>query len=231
MKEIVILGAGGFAREVQWLIEDNNYGLPTNERWKILGFVEPYVDGERIVNDLPVLTEDWLYQQKGIHVVCGLGEAKIRKRAITNLKARNPSLRYPSLVSRRAHVTGRVKMGEGCVICSGTICTCNAEIGDFVIVNLLCTVAHDVRVGSFTQINPSVNVSGGVIIGQEVQMGTGVKIIPNVRIGDGAVLGAGAVVIKDIPAGCTAVGCPARIVKEPEQMEQGQGGGNPMSAE
>lgn len=221
MKEIVILGVGGCARELQWLIEDNNSALPPEERWKILGFIVPSIESDHTVNDLPVLTDDWLFHQKGLSVACGLGEAKLRKKVITKLKSRNPSLKYPILISRRAHISKRVELGEGCIICAGAIVTCNIKIGAFVTVNLGSVITHDIQIGAFTQINPSVNVSGGVIIGQEVQMGTGVKIIPKIRIGDGAVLGAGAVVIKDIPAGCTAVGCPAHIVKEPEQMDKG----------
>lgn len=216
MKEIVILGVGGCARELQWLIEDNNAALPPEEQWKILGFVVPSIESGRIVNDLPVLTDDWLFRQKGLSVACGLGEAKLRKKVITKLKSRNPSLEYPILISRRAHISKRVELGEGCIICAGAIVTCNIKFGAFVTVNLGSVITHDIQIGAFTQINPSVNVSGGVMVGQGVQMGTGVKIIPNVRIGDGAVLGAGAVVIKDIPAGCTAVGCPAHVVKEPE---------------
>ena len=47
-------------------------------------------------------------------------------------------------------------------------------------------------------------------------------IIGDVSIGDFAKIGAGAVVEHDVPAGCTAVGVPARLTNCPEPMMQAQ---------
>ena len=38
-------------------------------------------------------------------------------------------------------------------------------------------------------------------------------VLPGITIGDGAVVGAGSVVTRDVPAGATAAGNPARIVR------------------
>lgn len=46
----------------------------------------------------------------------------------------------------------------------------------------------------------------------------GVKVLGNITVGEGAVIGAGTVVIKDVPAGATAVGVPARIVKSADEI-------------
>lgn len=53
-------------------------------------------------------------------------------------------------------------------------------------------------------------------VGDNVYIGAGAKVIGKVRIGDGARIGAGAVVLVDVPAGSTAVGNPARIVRKRE---------------
>lgn len=50
-------------------------------------------------------------------------------------------------------------------------------------------------------------------LGKGVIVGAGAKVLGPVKIGDGAKIAAGAVVLRDIPAGCTAVGIPARIVR------------------
>lgn len=63
---------------------------------------------------------------------------------------------------------------------------------------------------------PPVNrpiASSPVMIGKKVWVGENVCILPGVTIGDGAIIGAGAVVTKSIPAGCIAVGNPARVVR------------------
>jgi acetyltransferase-like isoleucine patch superfamily enzyme len=52
-----------------------------------------------------------------------------------------------------------------------------------------------------------------VSIGEKCFIGTRAIILKGVTLGDGAVIGAGAVVTKDVPAGATAAGNPAKIVK------------------
>ncbi len=51
------------------------------------------------------------------------------------------------------------------------------------------------------------------ILGDGVFVGTGAAILGEVTIGDGARIGANAVVLCDVPAGATAVGAPARVIK------------------
>jgi len=50
------------------------------------------------------------------------------------------------------------------------------------------------------------------IIGDGVTIYTGAKILGYIHLGDGSIIGANAVVLKDIPAGCVAVGIPAKII-------------------
>ncbi len=58
-----------------------------------------------------------------------------------------------------------------------------------------------------------VTIAGVVVIEGHVDIGAGAKILGPVTIGAHAKIGANAVVIKDVPAGCTAVGVPARVIK------------------
>jgi serine O-acetyltransferase len=51
-------------------------------------------------------------------------------------------------------------------------------------------------------------------IGGHVDIGAGAKILGGVTIGDHARIGANAVVLDDVPAGASAVGIPARVVRE-----------------
>lgn len=64
-----------------------------------------------------------------------------------------------------------------------------------------------------------INNGGTPIIGKNVYIGAKATIIGPVKIGDGAKIGAGALVITDIPAGCTAVGVPAKVVKGPDENQ------------
>lgn len=59
-----------------------------------------------------------------------------------------------------------------------------------------------------------------VKIGKNVWLAEGVIVMPGVTIGDGCVIGAHSVVNKDIPAGCMAVGSPARVIKRYNKEQQ-----------
>lgn len=86
-------------------------------------------------------------------------------------------------------------------------------MGDFVILNLGCTVGHDTVIGDYAAFMPSVNISGEITIGAGVYVGTGAKIINQLEIGEYATVGAGAVVCQTLPGHCTAVGVPAKVIK------------------
>lgn len=55
--------------------------------------------------------------------------------------------------------------------------------------------------------------NGYPTIENDVELGAGARVLGPVRVGAGAVIGANAVVLSDIPAGATAVGAPARVVR------------------
>lgn len=210
LKDIVIIGTGGFAREVLFLLEQNNR---EHEDWNILGFVDNQHREE--VHGYPVLgNDDWLRQYPDtIHVVCGIGSPKLKKKIIEGFRDKK-NIIFPNLIANGVAADfDNIRIGQGCILCEGTILTTDIELGDFVTVNLSCTIGHDTVIGDFVTINPGSNISGNVRIGSCADVGTGTRIIQGKTIGDSVILGAGAVVTKDIPSGCTAVGVPAKIIK------------------
>lgn len=101
-------------------------------------------------------------------------------------------------------------IGEGSVICPGTVVTTGVTIGRHVIINLNCTIGHDCVINDFTTVSPGVNISGNVTIGQCCYIGTGAVIREKITICDNVTIGAGAVVVKDITEPGTYVGNPVR---------------------
>ncbi len=209
MKDIVIIGAGGFGREVAWLIEDIN---KVNNEWNIVGFVDDNksiqgteINGYKVVGDI-----DWLKEQE-LYVVNAIGDPITKKKIIEKLDSSKNQ--YPVLIHPSVMYSESVNFGEGSIICAGNIITVNIEIGKHVIVNLDCTIGHDANIGDYSTILPSVNVSGFVKTEECVSVGTGSAVIQGVNIGRNTVVGAGAVVVKDLPANCTAVGSPAKPIK------------------
>lgn len=216
MRDIVIIGASGFARETLAIIEDNNRARSNDPEWNVLGFVDNNTEVGTLINGYPVLGgDDWLIAYpKEICAVCAVGEANIRRRIIEKYRATPNHVCFPNIISRRATLTSRTTtMGEGCIICPGNVLTCNIKIGDFMISNMNNTFGHDAIIGDFVTINPGSNISGYVTLGKEITIGAGVQIIPHKSVGNGVIIGAGAVVIKDLPDNCTAVGAPAKPIK------------------
>lgn len=209
MKDIVILGSGGFGREVHWLIEEINNVKP---QWNLLGYVDDIHPIGELINGFPVLgTTEWLNNQE-LNVVCAVGDPDTKKMILDKLNSSKNT--YPILIHPDVKYSSSVKFGEGSIICAGNILTVNIEIGKHVIINLDCTVGHDALIDDYSTILPSVNVSGNVIIEKCVSVGTGTQIIQGVKIGKHTIIGAGSVVTKEIEPNVVAVGIPARPIKQ-----------------
>lgn len=211
MKKIVIIGAGGFGREIQWLIERIN---KENREWELVGFLDDGVSPGKLVNGVPVLggIEYVMNMEDEMSVVCAIGNSQTRKKIIYKIEERE-NLSFPNLIDTDVQMSENIRLGHGNIICAGSILTVDIEIKDFVIINLGCTVGHDAILNSFATVYPSVNISGMTKIGSSVELGTGVQIIQGIQIGDETIVGAGAVVTKDLPPECTAVGVPAKPIK------------------
>jgi sugar O-acyltransferase (sialic acid O-acetyltransferase NeuD family) len=117
---------------------------------------------------------------------------------------------HPSVIIGNAKY---VSIGEGSIICAGTIMTTNISIGRHVILNLACTIGHESTIDDYSAFMPTCSISGEVTIGKCTYWGTGAKIINRCHVGDNVTIGAGAVVIRDLPPGATAVGVPAKVIK------------------
>ncbi len=209
MKKIVIYGAGGFGREVQWLIERINDKKPT---WEIIGYLDDgvkvgtEVNGHVVLGGLDALKE----YDESLSITCAVGSANTRKKIIDSINQLG-NYQFPNLIEPSVYICDSVLIGKGNIICAGNIFTVNINIKDFVIVNLSCTVGHDVEIDSFVTIYPGVNVSGCVNVGECVELGTGSKIIQGKRICTDVIVGAGAVVVNDINERGTYIGVPAKM--------------------
>lgn len=212
IKDLYIIGAGGFGREVAWLVERINEVELT---WNIKGFIDDNeaVQGSRQGNYYVVGTCQKLENiEKEVWVVCAIGAAHVRKKVIDKVSGYK-NVRFATLIDPSVIMSSGVQVGEGTIICAGNILTVDISIGRHVIINLDCTVGHDVIMRDFVTLYPSVNVSGCSMLESCVEIGTGGQIIQGKKILYGTIVGAGAVVTTDLPANCTAVGAPAKAIK------------------
>lgn len=210
MKDLYIIGAGGFGREVAWIVERINSIKPT---WNLKGFID---DNETLwgskEGEYHVFGGcECLSTLEDVYAVCAVGSSNVRKKIIEKLK--DTSVKFATLVDPSVLYSNSVKIGEGAIVCAGTIITVNVNIGDHVIVNLDCTIGHDAVIDDFVTIYPSVNVSGNVLIGECSELGTGTQIIQGKKVISNTIIGAGAIVVKDCIESGTYVGSPAKKIK------------------
>lgn len=212
MKDLLIIGAGGFGREVAWLVDRIN---AVNPQWNLLGFIDdnPDMQGKELNGYNVVGTSGDIGKFPDAYLVCAVGSSKVRKKIVEGIKSANPGRKFAVLIDPSVEMSDYVEIGDGSIICAHTIITVNIKIGENVIMNLNCTVGHDAVIGDYVTLYPDANVSGITTVGECTELGTGMQVIQGKTIGSGTIVGAGAVVIRDIPDNCTAVGNPAKPIK------------------
>jgi len=202
VKRILVVGAGGQAREVIDVIEALGKarvhvvaeGLPESDSLSSLGY--------DVVGGLDALTA-----HAGWSFVVAIGDGRARSRLSAEAEAAGC---HPiTLVHPSASVASRAQLGPGCVLLPGARVTSDAWLGEHVHVNLNATIAHDCSVGSFSSISPGAHLSGGVRTGRNVFVGTGAVVKERLELGDDVIVGAGAVVLRDVPPSTMVVGVPA----------------------
>lgn len=208
MKDVVIIGSGGLAKEVCWLIDKIN---SVEKKWNILGFVSKEKVGTKVYN-YSILGDDGWFEKntERLSVVCAIGEGKIRRKIIEKY-SQHKELDFPNIIANDIILDRCNRVGKGCIIFPNTVLTVDIVLNDFIIINYGCTIGHDTKIDSYTTINPGAHVSGNVKINEGVTVGVGANILQGLEIGNNSIVGGGATVIRSIPSNSIAVGVPAKI--------------------
>ncbi len=208
---IAIFGAGGLGRETALMIRQIN---EAQNDWNLIGFFDDAlpegseVDGFKILGGLSELNQ----AGEKLSLIIAIADPVVRKEIVESIK--NDKLDFP-VIKHPHNFLGDDRtnqFGRGCIITAGNIFTTNVHLNEFVIVNLACTIGHDVQIGSFSTLMPACSISGNVKIGESTLIGSGARILQNITVGNRCKVGGGAVVVKDSRSDVTLVGVPAKEI-------------------
>lgn len=195
-----IIGFGGFGREVYW-------SLSSSEREGVVFFVDDiYWDNSH--QQVKPLSR---FDSEKYEVVVAIADSMHRERIVNSLPK---DTKYFTHIHPSVQIHGDdVTIGEGSIICAGSILTTNIKIGKHAHVNLLTTIGHDCEIGDYFTSAPGVQISGNEKIGNRVYFGTRSCIKQKLKVCDDVIVGMNAGVLKDIKEPGTYVGTPAKKIK------------------
>lgn len=214
-RDLVIIGSGGFGREVVGIVDALNSSNAESRRWNLIGFLNDYPsqDNAELVERLglrvlgPVDAAS-LQLSSGAHFVIAIG-SKAARRALAKV-AEDRGMKPATLIHPSASIGRDVRIGAGTIVAAGAQITTNVSLGDHVHIDRASHIGHDSNIGEFSTVHPMAVVSGNCRIGTGVELGTNCTILPGITIGHEAIVGAAACVVRDVPAAMTVKGIPAR---------------------
>ena len=204
MRPLVVVGAGGFGREVVQIVAAVNAVAPT---WELVGFLDDGPAAVTPAGTVPVLGPVAALADLPNHAaVLAVGSPPGR----AAIARAHPRQEWATLVHPDTTVAPGTRLGAGCVVAPGARVSVGCSLGDHVHVDQNVTIGHDCSVGAFARFNPQACISGSTTVGSEVLVGANATILQGLALGDGCVVGAGAVVVRDAGRGTTVKGVPAR---------------------
>lgn len=206
---LVIVGCGGFGREVLEIVSAINQRAPT---WHVAGVLDDDPRDEELalldarnvghLGDVSALAG----MSRAMYAVLGIGSPAARR----SISAQHPNQLWATLVHPDTTIGLDVNLGAGTVVAAGSRLSTHINVGAHVQIDQGVTVGHDTQLHDFSRLNPQACISGNVDIRAGAYVGANATVLQGLSVGMDTVIGAGAVVTKDVIARTTVKGVPAR---------------------
>lgn len=208
MKSLLIWGAG-------------DQGLVTlgcalaMQKYTKIDFLDFKEKGHREIENYTIYEESKVDLDTIFHsydeVIVATGSNDLREEKMAVLKTMEVPI--ATIIHPTAVISPFAQVSAGCTVLANAVININAFVKEGCIINTAAIVEHDSIVEEFVNICPNVAMAGHAKVGRKSFIGTSASLIDEIEVGKEVIIGAGAVVVKDIPNHVTAVGVPARVIK------------------
>lgn len=199
MKDLIIVCAGGFGREVYYMAKSIG-------KWNIKGFIDDNLHALVGVNiALPIIgtIKDWVPSDNEVFAL-GVSNPKTKEVIVRIMKAKGA--KFETLIAPHSRVIETSTIGEGSII-SGSIGDC-VRIGNFVNV-MGSMIGQDSEIGDFSTTTGYTNIASAKL-GKRVFVGSHAVVLNGKKVGDDAFICAGSICFSNVKAGTKVFGNPAK---------------------
>jgi sugar O-acyltransferase (sialic acid O-acetyltransferase NeuD family) len=200
MKEIIVIGAGGHAAEIdEYILYNQNSGISD---YTVIGFLDDNpLSYKKYRFSAPFLGNIKTHcVRKDVFYVIAIANIEFRK-PIVNLFLKEQAS-FCTIVHYTSYVSPSAKIGIGVVLAPYANVGPNAVIGDFTLVNARASIGHDSIIGLNNFVSPNVSFSGNTVVGDDNLFGINSATIPGIQIGSRNKVAAGMIVDKNIEDDC-----------------------------
>lgn len=204
MKNLYIIGAGGYAKSVLDSLDCYSY--------KSISFIDQYKTGTHIgypiiSNKIPaeLVISDSLF-------FVAIGDNDDRRKWFIEIKRKKGEL--INVIDTSAIISKNAKIGEGCFIGKYAIVNSDVIVKDNCVINTRALVEHGCRIHAHANISTNAVLNGDVSVEESSFIGSSSVTNGQISIGKNVMVGSGSVVTRSIPDNSVAVGIPAKVIKK-----------------
>ena len=207
MKNLIIIGARGFGREV--------YDLATqcsgfNIEYVIKGFLDDKADALDGFENYPAIlssVEDYKIEEDDVFV-CALGTVKWKKYYAELIMAKGGS--FINLIHPSTKLNTNAVVGTGLLVFMYANISNDCIIEDFVTIQGYVGLGHDTKIRKWVHVSSYSFTGGFVVLEEESTLNTRATVLPHVIVRKGATVGAASLVIRNVKENTTVFGVPAK---------------------
>ncbi|MFB9052827.1 hypothetical protein ACFFVB_07005 [Formosa undariae] len=200
MRNVIILGTGGCASEVTFLIEDINSQLEKEEQINIRGYID-YADHlednyNKYTFEAPVLCDiDDYIPKADEEVLIAVMSLKFKAQMIEALKAKKANI--GSLIHHSVVMPKDLDIGEGNIVFPFCILEKYSKLGSYNLLMAYSFISHDCVVGDCNFLSVA-GIAGAAKVGNYNYFALRSMVLPGVEIGNNNVIQAGMIVDRSI---------------------------------